>query len=105
MSGKQSGTNGQGNTYTSYGNGKYSYSNSDGGKYFSAGNAAFYKAPEGGGKYYQVRALIFCYFFFLHNEEQQWSVEPTRQQEINNFELPRTRQSACSMEVQLNVFL
>jgi len=44
------GTNSQGNTYTSYGEGHYSYQNQDGGQYHNAGEgrSTFYQNPNTG---------------------------------------------------------
>merc|ERR1712126_732094 len=60
MSDRYSGTNRDGNNYTSYGGsrGNYSYSNADGGKYYNAGQnqGSFYRNSDKGYQWYQNSA-------------------------------------------------
>lgn len=57
MSDKRSGTNNQGNDYTSYGGdrGNYYYRNADGGRYYNAGDGqgSFYRNSDKGYQWYQ----------------------------------------------------
>ena len=52
MSDKRTGTNSQGNQYTSYGDNRYYYNNADGGRYYNAGenSGAFYSNADKGYK-------------------------------------------------------